>query len=360
MNQPGTILKIWLAVIIFFAGCGSSDEHKSQSKSPRIKNLSKIESPANGTTFTVGDTINFKISTTDESVVVDSVDISLDGKLVSKNSASWNTSNASTGKQNLMVTVYLSNGKVEKKRQTYTFLSDLEPTKYTYRIINTYVHDPDAFTQGLLIDDNQLYESTGERGFSSLRKVDITTGEVLKKLDIASQYFGEGIAAIGDKLYMLSWKEGTGFVFDKQTFEQIRQFAYTFEGWGMTAMGDTLVVSDGTHLIRFMDPEGFSEYRQIEVYDQNGPIDYLNELEYVNGDLFGIRWQTESIYMIDPATGKVKGILDLEGIFDYSIYDRRIDVLNGIAYNPKTDQYFVTGKWWPKLFEIELIASNNI
>lgn len=360
MNQTRTKLTYWLAVLIFLAGCSSSDEQSSQSKSPRIKSLSKIESPANGSTFTIGDTVDLQISVVEENINIDSVEISLDGTIVAKNSTQWITKNAATGKKNLLISIYLSNGKVEKKRQTYTFLSDIEPTRYTYRVVNSYVHDPDAFTQGLLVDDNQLYESTGERGFSSLRKVDVKTGKVLKQIDISSQYFGEGIAVIRDHIYMLSWKEGTGFVYDKNSFEEIRQFSYTFEGWGMTSKDDTLLVSDGTHIIRFMDPEGFGEYRQIQVYDQNGPIDYLNELEYVNGDLFGIRWQTESIYIIDPQTGKVNGVLDLEGIFDFSLYDRRIDVLNGIAFNPETNQYFVTGKWWPKLFEIQLITSNNI
>lgn len=322
--------------------------------------MTKVESPRNGLRKTIGDTIQFKITSGDSNIAIDSVSISCEGKKVNNDQLIWDTSNESPGKKSLSITAYLNNGEVERRGHSITLLSDIEPVKYTYRVTNTFVHDPDAFTQGLLIDDNKLYESTGEKGQSTLRQVDLQSGKVLKSIDISSQYFGEGIGLINDEIFMLSWKERTGFVFDKNSFEQKRQFSYPTEGWGMTSNGEELIMSDGTFIIRFMDPESFTEIRNIKVYDQNGPVDYLNELEYINGDLFAVRWQTEQVYIIDPATGKVKGILDLEGIFDYSLYDRRIDVLNGIAYNKNKDRYYITGKWWPKLFEIQLVAANNI
>ncbi|UXX78851.1 glutaminyl-peptide cyclotransferase [Reichenbachiella carrageenanivorans] len=309
--------------------------------------------------MTVGDTIQFKISSNDPTIQIDSVSISTNGNILT-NPLAWNTSNETPGKKNLLVSVFLSNGTEEKKRHSVTLFSDIEPVAYTYRTINTYVHDPDAFTQGLLVDNGQLYESTGEKGHSSVRKVDIMSGKVIQSTELSSQYFGEGIGLVNDNIYMLSWKARTGFIFDKNSLEQTGQFTYATEGWGMTTKDDTLIMSDGSHRLRFMDPVSFTELRQIEVYDQTGPVDFLNELEYINGDLFAIRWQTDLIYIIDPISGKVKGILDLEGIFDFANYGRRNDVLNGIAYDKDLGKYYITGKWWPKLFEIQLIPKNNI
>ncbi|MEO9802303.1 MAG: glutaminyl-peptide cyclotransferase [Reichenbachiella sp.] len=354
------LIFIYSIVLIILTGCDSSNQKKNNSKSPRIKSHSKIESPRNGSNYTIGDTIEFKVSLDDNSLLIDSIRLSHNGLIVSNNANQWETKKETPGKKSLLISVHLSNGTVEKKRHSVTLLSEIEPNRYTYRITNTFVHDPDAFTEGLLINNNELYESTGNKGESSIRKVNMSTGEVIKSVDISAQYFGEGIGVIEDKLYMLSWKQGTGFIFNKSTLKQIGQFSYPTEGWGMTSNADTLIMSDGTNVLRFMEPESFSEYRQIEVYDKNGPIDFLNELEYVNGDIFAVRWQTEMIYIVDPLSGKVKGILDLTGIFDYSKYERRIDVLNGIAYNSQSGKYYVTGKWWPKLFEIQLIAANNI
>ncbi|SMD32113.1 Glutamine cyclotransferase [Reichenbachiella faecimaris] len=349
-----------LFILITALGACESTNKKQNKPSPRVKSVAKIESPRNGVRKTIGDTLSFKITSSNTEIKIDSVLVSNNGKSVLNDQLIWDTSKEMPGKQDLTVSVYLSNGTVEKKRHSVTLLSDIEPIRYTYRITNTFVHDPDAFTEGLFMYNNELYESTGEKGQSTLRRVDLKTGKIQKSVNLSSQYFGEGIALMNDNIYMLSYKERTGFVFNKNSFEQIRQFSYPTEGWGMTSNDNALIMSDGTFIIRFMEPENFSEIKQIKVYDQNGPIDYLNELEYVNGNLFAVRWQTEQIYIIDPDSGKVKGILDLEGIFDYSNYDRRIDVLNGIAYNKNIDRYYVTGKWWPKLFEIQLVAANNI
>jgi len=357
MSQVKSLLL--LITIITTFGCDTSS-NKENSKSPRVKSIGKIIEPKNGIRKTIGDSLVFKIESRDTEIGIDSITISNQGKNIKLNELTWHTIHESPGQKSLAISIYLSNGSVEKKRHTVTFLSDIEPILYTYRVTDAFVHDPDAFTQGLLITDGELYESTGEKGHSTLREVDLESGEVLRSTNISAQYFGEGIGLVNNEIYMLSWKERTGFVFDKNTFEQVRQFSYPTEGWGMTTMDSTLIMSDGTHIIRFMDPESFTEIRQIEVYDQNGPVDFLNELEFINGDLFAIRWQTELIYIIDPNNGKVKGILDLEGIFDDSKYNRRIDVLNGIAYDKNTDRYYITGKWWPKLFEIQLIAANNI
>ena len=357
MNQFKSL--IFFVAFIFLFSCDSSNEKKKK-PSPRVKSLSKIVEPRNGVRKTIGDAIEFKVTSNDADITIDSVHISNNGYIVNNDQLVWNTRSENPGKKNLSISIYLSNGTVEKKRHSITLLSDIEPVKYTYRITNTYVHDPDAFTEGLFINDGLLYESTGNHGESTLRQVDLQSGKVIQSVDLSTDYFGEGISMINDKIYMLTYKKRTGFIFDKDSFEQIGQFSYATEGWGMTVKDDTLVMSDGTYIIRFMDPESFSEVKQIKVYDQNGPVDYLNELEYIKGDLFAVRWQTEQVYIIDPESGKVKGILDLDGIFDYSLYDRRIDVLNGIAYDKNKDRYYITGKWWPKLFEIQLVATNNI
>ncbi|MEO9964396.1 MAG: glutaminyl-peptide cyclotransferase [Reichenbachiella sp.] len=359
MNQVKSFLIFGILSNLLLFSCDSK-QSGGNTKSPRVKSVCKVTSPKNGSIFTIGDTINFEISKNATDIEIDSILVSPNVGKYTDTSFEWQTAAENPGKKNLLVSIFLSNGNVEKKRHQITLLSALEPTQYTYRTVNTFVHDPDAFTEGLIYKSGQLYESTGEKGFSTLRRVDLRSGKVQKSIDLTSQYFGEGIAIVDDKIFMLSWKERTGFIFDKQTLEAKGQFSYATEGWGLTAHGDTLIMSNGTHVLQFLDASGFNVIRQLEVYDKNGPVDALNELEFINGDIFAVRWQTENIYIIDASTGKVKGIVDLSGIFDYSLYNRRIDVLNGIAYNSKTETYYVTGKWWPKLFEIELIRKNNI
>ncbi len=229
------------------------------------------------------------------------------------------------------------------------------PPIYTYVIVNTYVHDPNAFTQGLVFEDGIFFEGTGQYGASNIRKVAPATGAVLAQKSIASHFFGEGIAVFGDRLYQLTWKAGVCFVYDKNTFALQTQFAYPTEGWGLTHDGKKLVMSDGTNTIYFRDPDTFEETGRIEVADSAGPVHYLNELEYIKGQIFANIWQTDRIARIDPKSGMVTGWIDLTGIL--SPTDRsshRVDVLNGIAYDALTDRIFVTGKWWPKLFEIKL------
>ena len=230
------------------------------------------------------------------------------------------------------------------------------PAVYTYTIVNTYLHDPNAFTQGLVFEDGFFYEGTGQYGASTIRKVMPATGAVLAQKSIAPNFFGEGIAIFGDRLYQLTWKSGICFVYDKNTFELQAQFAYATEGWGLTHDGAKLIMSDGTNIIYFRDPNTFREIGRIEVTDSTGPVRYLNELEYIKGQIFANVWQTDRIARIDPKSGKITGWINLAGILSQT--DRlqhRVGVLNGIAYDAVTDRIFVTGKWWPKLFEIKLV-----
>jgi len=228
---------------------------------------------------------------------------------------------------------------------------------YTYRVVNVFPHDPSAFTQGLVYQDGIFYEGTGLRGQSTLRRVDPATGQVLQGIRLHDQYFGEGIAVLGQRLYQLTWQENTGFVYDKDSFELLDTWRYDGEGWGLATDGERLIMSDGTNELRFLDPETLGELGRVAVVDGNGqPVARLNELEWVEGEVWANVWQTDLIARIDPASGRLLGWIDLTGLL--SEEDRavqRVDVLNGIAYDAATGRLFVTGKWWPKLFEIELI-----
>lgn len=229
------------------------------------------------------------------------------------------------------------------------------PVHYGYQVVHTYPHDPQAFTQGLVFLDGVLYEGTGLNGRSSLRKVRLETGEVLQKLDIPQVYFGEGITNWGSQLVQLTWQSGVGFVYDRNTFQQLRSFRYDTEGWGLTQDGTNLIESDGSATLRFWNPSTFAEVRRITVHDAEHPIAQLNELEYIRGEIYANVWQTDTIVRISPSTGAVTGWLDLAGLLTPSERAAGVDVLNGIAYDAAGDRLFVTGKLWPKLFEIKLI-----
>ena len=223
-----------------------------------------------------------------------------------------------------------------------------------YRIVNTYPHDPRAFTQGLVFVDDVLYEGTGLRGQSSLRKVDLKTGNILLVRQLKAWFFGEGITIYGNKIIQLTWRARVGFVYDRQTFQLLDRFNYPTEGWGITHDGNSLIMSDGTSTLYLLDPQTFKEVGRIEVHDMDGPVSRLNELEYVRGEIYANVWRTDRIVRISPQTGAVVGWIELEGLLSPEDRNRQIDVLNGIAYDAKNDRLFVTGKLWPKLFEIEL------
>jgi glutamine cyclotransferase len=226
---------------------------------------------------------------------------------------------------------------------------------YTYKTINTYPHDPNAYTQGLVFEDGILYEGTGLRGRSTLRKVVLETGDVWQLYALPAQFFGEGVTVFGDRIIQLTWQSNVGFVYDKNSFALLQEFHYPTEGWGLTHDGERLIMSDGTPTLHFLDPETLEEIGRIEVYDQDSPVPKLNELEYIQGEIYANVWQTDRIARIDPHTGQVVGWIDLSGLLSPEDYSQPLDVLNGIAYDSKNDRLFVTGKLWPKLFEIELV-----
>ena len=222
-----------------------------------------------------------------------------------------------------------------------------------YEIVRTYPHDPRAFTQGLFFLDGFLYEGTGLNGQSGIRKVKLENGEVVQVQKLDAQYFGEGIAPVDDTIVQLTWQAGVGFVYDRQTFERLRSFTYEGEGWGLTYDGTRLIMSDGTPVLRFLDPKTLEVTGRVEVKDGGRPVDDLNELEMVKGEIFANVWSTDRIARISPKTGAVTGWIDLRGLL--SPADAKgVDVLNGIAYDAAKDRLFVTGKLWPKLFEIRV------
>jgi glutaminyl-peptide cyclotransferase len=228
-----------------------------------------------------------------------------------------------------------------------------------YRVVNTWPHDPRAFTQGLVYVDGHLYESTGLNGRSSLRMVDLTTGQVQQKFDLPTQYFGEGLAPWGSTLVQLTWQNHVAFVYDRFSFRQLRTIPCPWEGWGLTEDGKSLILSDGSSTLRFLDPDTFHELRKITVKDHGKPVDKLNELEFIHGEIYSNIWYSDRIARISPATGQVLGWIDLSGLLTPAEHTDPDAVLNGIAYDAAHDRLFVTGKLWPKLFEVKIVPRTS-
>jgi len=228
---------------------------------------------------------------------------------------------------------------------------------YSYRVINTYPHDSNAFTQGLVFENGFLYEGTGLYRSSSLRRVELETGTILQISPLPDKYFGEGITIFENKIIQLTWKSNIGFVYERNTFNKLNNFKYSFEGWGITHDGKRLIISDGTSIIHFLDPNTFKEIGQIKVFENNTPVNKINELEYVKGEIYANIWQTNRIARIDPRSGRIIGWIDLTGILEETNDAEEVDVLNGIAYDAVHDRLFVTGKLWPYIFEIQLIKN---
>ena len=233
---------------------------------------------------------------------------------------------------------------------------------YSYEVVRSFPHDTGAFTQGLAVEGDTLFESTGNYGQSTLRQVALRTGAVERIRRLSSTIFGEGIALYDGKIIQLTWKSGVGFIYDRDTFELLRSVAYPGEGWGITYDGQRFIMSDGSSTLYFRDKVTFEETGRVFVRDGDGPVRNLNELEYVKGEVYANIWQEDRIARIDPETGRVTGWIDLEGLLESGGHDGADgteDVLNGIAYDAAGDRLFVTGKWWPLLFEIRLVEKQD-
>ena len=326
---------------------------------PPVK-LIKIISPAENSEFRLRDQIKVSLAPENLNRLPDSVLIYFDGNAVTTiKSAPWECNipsgfNVLTGRKSLKVAAY----KGGKPRTSVTLFmiihSDAVPKRYGFRVVHSYPHDREAFTQGLFYYNGLLYEGTGQEAGSSLREVELETGRVRRQLNLSPSLFGEGITLFKDRIYQVTWTNKVGFVYDRSTFEQINRIYYQTEGWGLATVNDQIVMSDGTNVLYFYEPEMFTVKSRIEVYDNENPVDSLNELEYINGEIWANIWMTDHIARIDPATGKVLGYVNLKGLLNDPETDTSVQVLNGIAYDPAGNRIFVTGKNWPKLFEIKI------
>ena len=223
----------------------------------------------------------------------------------------------------------------------------------SYEIVNSWHHDPGAFTQGLQFFNGQLYETTGLNSRSSLRRVDLGSGKVLQKIDLDNEYFGEGMTIFGGKIYVITYQTHVGFIYDLKTFKQLGSWKYEGEGWGLTNDGTYIIMSNGTSKINYLDPRTLAIIKTIDVTDQGFQVEYINELEYIEGIIYANIWTTNRIVKIDPTTGKVLSWIDMSGLLSAQEIEAKPDVLNGIAYDEKTKRIFVTGKLWPRLFEVK-------
>ena len=361
---------VFTALLIFIASCGSNNKHNNKTKnSIHTKNVNdskrqEIELEINilgetETEFKIGKELTFVVENKD-TTKIDSIKFFVNNEFLESSSSLptkivWNSNKAKTGKNSFELRAFVNSNKISQKL-SFTLLSDIKPKEYSFKIINIFPHDRGAYTQGLVYEDDFLYEATGLRGESTLRKVQLLTGDVVQAVTLPTDIFGEGITLFEDKIIQLSYQAYTGFVFDKESFKLLMKFNYPkpTEGWGLTNDSTNLIMSDGTHNLYFIDPVSFSQTGKLEVYDDNGLVDRLNELELINGVLWANIYTTDKIAQIDIKTGKVLAYIDLTEILPQRDYESNTDVLNGIAYDKKHNRIFITGKKWPKLFEIQL------
>ncbi|MEI6865877.1 glutaminyl-peptide cyclotransferase [Flavicella sp.] len=290
---------------------------------------------------------------------IDSLIFYLDGKKISsKNNITISLKNKVLGVHSLSAQIYY-NGTSKRLINNIYFLASQKPTIYTFKVINTFPHNTNAFTQGLEYRNGFLYESTGQKGESSIRKTALKTGEVLQIKELDEKYFGEGITILDSKLYQLTWQAKIGFIYDLESFEQLNTFKYgkSKEGWGLTNNGKELIKSDGTERLWFLDPTTLKEKRFIEAYTNTRKAERLNEIEFIEGKIYANIWQKNTIIIINATNGTIEGVVNLNKLRDkiHKPDASKTYVLNGIAYDRENKRLFVTGKNWDKTFEIELI-----
>lgn len=350
-----------LAVLTFFLSLTgillfqcSSTPKRSRKPVTAIDILPKSKLYPQGTPITIQTKTNVKNGT------IQNITVEVDGKSyfsgkTLENEIKVETDQMSMGKHSIKVTAIKTDSVTGENYSDFTIVSDTKPVNYTYKITATYPHNTKFFTEGLLIHDGYLYEGTGEKGQSVIAKQILKTGKIVQEKKLDNKYFGEGISILNNKLYQLTYKAQTGFIYDVKTFDKTGEWHYDAkEGWGLTNDGTNLIMSDGTENLRFLNPENLQVVKTLSIYDNKGPIKYLNELEYINGEIWANVWTTNTIVRIDPNSGKVLGRIDLTGLLSVMYRDesKPIDVLNGIAWDAKTNAVYVTGKLWPKLFEI--------
>ncbi len=334
----------------------------SSEKSVPAKRLIEVVSPADNATFNCNDSFTFSITRAAGADVADSVQLWVGAQkhctLKSLPASVDIPAIGTPGRKSLRAVAFSSSSKPQTVTLFITVVSDIIPAMYHYKVVNTFPHDRRAFTQGLVYDDGYFYEGTGQQGESSLRKVEVKTGKIISQLNLAPSLFGEGVALLGDRIYQLTWTSRVGFVYDKNSFTQINKIFYQTEGWGLTTLNDKLVMSDGTAVIWFLDQD-FNVLYSLEVWDNKGKVENLNEVEMIDGELWANIWQTDRIARIDPVSGKVLGYVDLGNLLPREERKPDTDVLNGIAWDAEQKRIFVTGKYWPRLYEITVIPQGR-
>ena len=349
-----------LLIISCFLLCKKTNNSKRKEKTSthRVKKVSKLISPKREKKLQNGDSITVKFSSP-KGIQIDSIHLLIDEKkttFIAKKSFRIPIHAKMLGTFRFRVITFI-NGKKEQHYPRLTVLANQPPEEWQYHITNIYPHNTEDYTQGLLIKDNFFYESTGKKGKSTLKKKNIQTGETINVLYVSNRYFAEGLAWIDNLFYQLTWQSEKGFIYDNN-MKEVKNFSYKGEGWGLTTLGNELVMSDGTEKLKFIAPKNFTIIRDIEVYDNKGKIRGLNELEVIDGLVYANVYQKDFIIAIDPSTGEVKRKINMNGLL--SEYEKKnSDVLNGIAYSEENKKIYVTGKWWAKMFEIELIKKEN-
>ena len=341
----------FLCSLLAFASCTNSSKNES----------AYFLSPEAGTSVSVGDEVKLQLRFPDGKSA-DSVVYFVDDKRFSAVKDSqlvvFPTATAKIGSRLFTAKVY-SGGEAQELSTNVIIKPAQAPEQFSYKVLATFAHDTSSYTQGLEFHDGIFYESDGEYGSSSLRKVDPKTGKVLKKQDLANEVFAEGLSILGDKLVQLTWKENVGLIYNKNSLVLQGQFPYqnSREGWGLCNDGERFYKSDGTNQIYFLNKDTYQEEGFIEVYNNQGPVDQLNELEYVDGKIYANVYQSDKIVIVDPKTGAVTGEIDMSGILQPKDSYANTDVLNGIAYDSATKKLYVTGKNWAKLFQIALVKN---
>ncbi|TGV01003.1 glutaminyl-peptide cyclotransferase [Flavivirga rizhaonensis] len=343
MNTFKYLLIIFLGGLIISCGPNSG----------KNKSAFSIKTNTNKGDISINTTLSLSLENKKKHII-DSVSYTLDGMKVGE---TIQLTNFKLGKQTIEAIVYFNNNEKETVTTTVTILNDVPPKVYSYKIINEYPHDITSYTQGIEFFNDTLYESTGHYKKSKLRKIDYKTGKVIKNVDLADEYFGEGLTILNDKIYQLTWREGTGFVYDVNSFDKINSFKYgnSKEGWGLCNNENTIYKSDGTEKIWSLNSNTLVEESYIQVYTNKGKIVGINEMEWIDGNIYTNRYQKDGVAIINPKNGAVTGVIDFSPLKKLVTQHETLDVLNGIAYNPKNNTIFVTGKHWDKLFEVEVI-----
>lgn len=348
-----------IGILAVFVGGGIATLFVNRGNGTEVETSpTKLAEPQNGKTYPVGANAILQVDAANVKGTPDSVVYYVNGKRVGANKDlspyNWPTAGVELGIKEIIAKVYTPSG-TRTQLGKLTVASDVEPAIMTYTIVKTYPHDTTAFTEGLEYHDGFLYESTGEYNESDLRKTTISTGVPVVKQRINQGYFGEGLTLLGDKIYQLTYQEKVGIIYDANFVQKSFFDLSTKEGWGLTNDGTHLIQSDGTYRLTYLDPASPNKVvKTLNVADKTGIRDNLNELEWVNGVIYANIWRTDNIVKIDAQTGKIIGVLNLAGLLKPNERGPRTDVLNGIAYDAKGDRFFVTGKRWPKLYEIKI------